>query len=51
MDSYDGYGSPGKNRDGDSFSGRTTSDAYRRWSPSKPLVECLSDTTVKNVSD
>ncbi|CAI7591557.1 unnamed protein product [Penicillium glandicola] len=33
MDSYDGYGSPGRNRESDSFAGRATGESYRRRSP------------------
>ncbi|KAJ5362745.1 hypothetical protein N7541_003589 [Penicillium brevicompactum] len=33
MDSYDGYGSPGRGREPDSFAGRTPVEAYRRRSP------------------
>ncbi|KAI9926495.1 hypothetical protein AWENTII_006931 [Aspergillus wentii] len=33
MDSYDGYGSPGRNRDGDSYVSRVPVDSYRRRSP------------------
>jgi len=37
MDSYDGYGSPGRIREPDSFSGRTPADSYRRRSPGRWL--------------
>ncbi|KAJ5555788.1 hypothetical protein N7535_008220 [Penicillium sp. DV-2018c] len=33
MDSYEGYGSPGRSRELDSFGGRATVDSYRRRSP------------------
>ncbi|KAJ6010089.1 hypothetical protein N7499_004507 [Penicillium canescens] len=33
MDSYDGFASPGRSREVDSFSGRTPGDSYRRRSP------------------
>ncbi|KAJ9214534.1 hypothetical protein DTO166G4_3938 [Paecilomyces variotii] len=33
MDSYDGYGSPGRSRDGDSYPSRAPVDSYRRRSP------------------
>ncbi|CAG8025185.1 unnamed protein product [Penicillium olsonii] len=33
MESYDGYGSPGRGREADSFSGRDPVESYRRRSP------------------
>ena len=39
MDSYDGYGSPGRNRESDSFTGRATGESYRRRSPGKSIIE------------
>ncbi|KAJ6186620.1 hypothetical protein N7519_007921 [Penicillium mononematosum] len=33
MDSYDGYGSPGRSRESDSFTGRSMGESYRRRSP------------------
>ncbi|CAI7653758.1 hypothetical protein PCG10_010455 [Penicillium crustosum] len=33
MDSYDGYGSPGRSRESDSFTGRASGESYRRRSP------------------
>jgi hypothetical protein len=35
MDSYDGYGSPGRSRDGETYSARVPVDSYRRRSPGK----------------
>jgi hypothetical protein len=39
MDSYDGYGSPGRSRESDSFAGRPMGESYRRRSPGKPIIE------------
>jgi hypothetical protein len=42
MDSYEGYGSPGRAREPDSFSGRTPAEPYRRRSPGRYLESYLN---------
>jgi hypothetical protein len=43
MDSYESFGSPGRNREGDPYAARAQTDSYRRRSPGKYLRTANND--------